>query len=661
MQDKTQGLPKLGSSVGSSSYFEPFLNEEFSVFFFRGEERTTIQQQFKTKFQQEYGATLETAESLIKHSFHLFGKSLELGEKISWQVDPLTQNQWPNEFYAGIDTRDGKTTGGVKWVWELNRHHHFVTLGKAYFLSGDERFAQELLKQWQAWIEENPPLQGINWTSSLELALRLINWSWALAFVRCSSALTDVLFSQIMQSIAEQAIYISRHRSAHSSANNHLIGEVAGLAVVALCFPWLPHSVEWRDTSLNTLKLELERQISTDGVPAEQAISYLGFVLDFNLIVWQLAQLNGFDTPEIWHDRLSAACDFICHIMDNAGNIPAFGDSDDAWVVRLDDRRQPNNYCSILVTAAAILHRSDLKSCAGCWDEKSQWLLGDTGRHSFEELPAGPLQPSSRIFKEGGYAAFRSPNSVIVSDFGPLGYLSTAAHGHADALSITAAVNGLPLLIDPGTYAYQEGGAWRDYFRSTAAHNTIVVDGRSQSEIKGTFLWGHKANASLLFSQLGTNEDRLLAEHDGYANFGTILRRVVIFCKPDWLLIGDELRGTGAHQIEQFWHIHPAWQVEIKDNRALLSRQNYELEAFFTNTSDSMITTHRGETDPIRGWYSSQYGQKEPATTIRIAAVFDLPTRFSTIIALNSNLELGAQSDIITNLLRLLDNAWEQR
>ena len=145
VQDQILGLPDCGISTDNSMSWEPFLHESQSAFFFLWEERPSIQQRFKTTFPQEYDATLHTAESLIKHNFRLFHKIIKLGERISWQADPLTQTCWPNEFYAHIDTRDGKTNGGVKWVWELNRHHHFVTLGKAYFLSGDERFAQKVV------------------------------------------------------------------------------------------------------------------------------------------------------------------------------------------------------------------------------------------------------------------------------------------------------------------------------------------------------------------------------------------------------------------------------------------------------------------------------------------------------------------------------------
>ncbi len=658
LQDQRRGSPSSGIGPDNSLYWEPFLQEELSPFFFHWKDRPSIQQRFRTSFPQEYEAALQTAESIINHTFQLFDKTIKLGDKISWQVDPFSQTPWPDEFYARIDTRSASTSGGAKWVWELNRHHHFLTLGKAYFLSGDERFAQELFDQWQHWIEENPPLRGINWTSSLELAVRLINWSWALAFTRRSPTLTELLFNLIMQSVADQTAYIARHRSAYSSANNHLIGEAAGLAVSGLCYPWLPHAVEWRDAALKILERELEPQITPDGVPAEQAASYLAFVLDFNLLVWRLAQLNGFDAPKIWYDRLGAACDFISHIMDNAGNLPAIGDSDDAWVVRLDDRVEVNNFRAIMAAAAVILERPDLKACAGRWDEKSQWLLGESGRIYYAALPGVSCKLDSHLFEDGGYGVMRSPGRLIVTDFGSLGYLSTAAHGHADALSLLVNVDDTPLLVDPGTYAYQEGGSWRDFFRSTAAHNTLTVDGADQSEMKGTFLWGQKAAARLLDWRSAADVDLLIAEHDGYAKFGVTHKRVVIFHKPDWLIVGDELIGTGDHQITQFWHLHPEWQAEIEQDRIIISRSEVTLEMLLVNMPGAVTTRHQGELDPIQGWFSSQYGFKEPAPVIQTTARLPLPARFTTIFALKDGLSMADNSETIRQLMHALNNAW---
>jgi hypothetical protein len=631
------------------------------LFFFIPDKQQTITISIRHAFSAEVAATITTADALYHHQIQLFGKQIHLGETIDWHHDPLTKQSWPQTFAASIDTRDGKTVGGVKWVWELNRHHHLVTLGKAYFLTDNEQYAQEVCTQWQGWVQANPPLTGINWTSALELAIRLINWGWALALIQNSPALSSTLYGQLVDSIAQQAAYINRHLSAYSSANNHLIGEAAGLAFVGLYFPHLPAAPYWREQGLTILEQELPRQIYADGVPAEQTPAYLTFVLDFYLQVWRLAELNGYKPPTIWYERLAAACEFLQHVMDEAGNVPQIGDSDDAQVVRLSDNQSFNNCRSILATAAVILNRPDFKASAGQWDEKSHWLLGEEGAKIFESLPDVKSKPGSRAFREGGYCVMRTEDHLLIFDCGPLGYLSTAAHGHADALNLLVHANGQPLLIDPGTYAYQEGGKWRDYFRSTAAHNTVVVDGLDQSEMQGDFLWGKKANAKLLHWQSNDTFDLAIAEHDGYKNIGVIHQRTVLFYKPDWVLVVDDLRGKGNHLLEQLWHLPAQSQVQVKTTKVDVTVGNTFWQLKLLNTPAAAITVPFGQESPIQGWLSAHYGHKEAAPVIKVSAQVDLPQKFMAVFCLKPRDGDADLAIIETEILPLYKRLLEEK
>lgn len=632
---------QMPSSETLSRAWTEFRTERGVRFFFQWDRKGEIVQQYNKWFPSNGSATLQTASELLEHKFQIFGRKFVLGSPIPWHADPLTGLQWPISHWIDIDIRLADAVGGIKWVWELNRHHHLVTLGKAYFLSGEERFAEEVCSQLEDWIVTNPPYIGVNWTSSLELALRLINWAFTLAFIRQAPALREDLFALVMQSIITQADYISRHLSAYSSANNHLIGEAAGLAVIGLTFPWLPRARFWRDKGLSILTQEIEKQLFPDGVPCEQSTHYLAFVLDFNLLAWRLAELNGFSVPAVWYERLSAACDFIQHLMDEQGNMPAIGDGDDSWVVRLDDRAEANNYQSILATASVLLRRPDLKIGAGQWDEKSYWLLGEEGRGIFETLPRINVNEKirSRAFRVGGYCVMRNSDRVIVFDCGPLGYLSTAAHGHADALSIIVSVRGKPLLVDPGTYAYHEGGQQRDYFRSTAAHNTVVVDGRNQSEMLGTFLWGRKAEARLLRWEPGTEYDLAVAEHNGYKRQGVIHRRTVFYYKPDWLIVIDDLLGKGEHILEQLWHLSPAYRFDSRPERcvAFIEADDGLFPLFIIELPAGFRTkVYLGVKNPMQGWFSRWYGQIEPAPVLSISACSTLPVRLSIALCLRN-------------------------
>jgi hypothetical protein len=415
-----------------------------------------------------------------------------------------------------------------------------------------------------------------------------------------------------------------------------------------MAFPWLTNAKQWCETGLTIMERELALQIYPDGVIKEQAVAYLTFVLDFNLIVWQLAQRTGHPVPDIWPERLGSACEFILYLIDKQGNVPAIGDDDDGWVLRLDDQTNANNYRSLLHSAAVILHRPEFKT--GLWDEKSQWLLGENGRSTYNAFPVTRHPLTSRHFPNGGYIIMRHADTVITFDCGPLGYLATAAHGHADALSLTMNVDGQPILIDPGTYAYQEGYGWRDYFRSTSAHNTVVVDGRNQSEIQGSFLWGQQAHTTIRHWQTTPEYDFAIAEHDGYSKIGITHRRSVLFLKSSWLMVVDDLLGKGQHHINQLWHLHPNCHITVTTENIKVDINN--TPKVFVHVSEMETAVIIGQQNPPQGWASSHYGHLEPAPVITASSQCYLPQRVMTVFCL-ANSDVNNIAHVQAQFVRL--------
>jgi hypothetical protein len=455
-----------------------------------------------------------------------------------------------------------------------------------------------------------------------------------LAFIRHSTHLEQDLFTDITNSVKEHLDFIKKYRSAYSSANNHLIGEASGLAIAGQFFSWLPKAKHLMNLGYSILARDVALQIYPDGVPQEQSIHYLTFILELNLMSWRLAELNQMQVPDIWFQRYRAACNYLNHLMDEKCNLPDIGDSDDAMLVPLNHAEKEKDPSSFLVTAAVILKDSSFKTTTTCWDEKNQWILGRKGRETYDALPTNSSAPISAIFDRGGYCVMRTPETVIVFDCGPLGYLSTAAHGHADALQLIISRDGIPLLIDSGTYAYQEGGQWRDYFRSTAAHNTIVIDGDNQSEILGTFLWGRKANTQLLKWDSQAEYEIAIGEHDGYSRVGIIHRRAVVFLKPNWLFVSDWVIGGGDHSVDQLWHLSPHSEVELGQDQSIIKTLGITFSIHTEESSDMLTTVIKGSNEPLQGWISKGYGHKEPSPVISFANNVMLPKNFLTAFCL---------------------------
>ena len=609
-----------------------------SPFFFSPEGGEALALSVRRAFPEGVRCALEEAERVCRHEIRLFGSCFACGHPhIAWHRDPRTGFAWPQTFWASIETRAPATGVGPLWVWRLGQHHHVTILAKAFLLSRQERFAEEAIAQITDWIAANPPGTGVHWASPLAMAIRLINWCWTLAFLRSSLALTPEAFGQILDSIHFQADHIAHHLSFHSSANNHLVGEAAGLAFVSLCFPWLEGAAGWKSTGLRMLAQEVGKQIHPDGGSAEQANHYLLEVMEYNLLVWRLAEIAGERVPQVWLERLSASADFLAAMTDGNGRILPLGDGDDGWAVQLDAQPQVSRPRSLLASAAVVLGRADLKGSAVGWDETSYWLLGETGRATFDDWPDGKPSEQSVIFRDSGYDVGAGGTGTLVMDFGPLGYLSTAAHGHADALSLMILVGGIPALVDPGTYAYHEGGDWRRFFRSTLAHNTIAIDGLDQSEMWGTFLWGRKARARLLVWHSDAEHDYVRARHDGYAPRGVIHVRSVLFHKPAWIVVRDELRGRGVHQVEQTWHFAPGGKVreEPEGVGQCVDYATHAISIFPSKAPGIAPIWVEGVEDPPQGWVSTAYGIRQPAPVLSLRGTCPLPLRLTTVFRIH--------------------------
>lgn len=589
--------------------------------------------QYASRFPRDAEVTVRQAQSILGGQITLFGRTFAYDPfKPNWHRDPISGKEWPLAFWADINVRSAEPYGGVKWIWELNRHRHLVLLAKAHFLTGERQFAEAVWAQIEGWIAANPRYIGVNWASPLELGIRIVNWMWALALLARAGLSRPECEARACSSIREQAKHIERHLSAFSSANNHLIGEAGALALVGLGFADMPEAARWTHKGIRILTREIESQVYPDGVPAEQAFQYLLFDLDWLLLVWTHLERSGIPVPEPWRDRLRAACHFLSSVMDAQGCVPAIGDSDDSRVLQLSCEEQQGSALAVLSTASVLLSDPLLKARGQKWHPMCHWLLGTQGLDAFTRLPETEVRPRSQVYPRGGYAVLRSEEAQVLMDCGPLGYLSTAAHGHADALSVILSIDGEPILVDPGTYAYQEGGAWRDYFRSSRAHNTVVVDGRDQSEMLGTFLWGRHIPVEMVCHSLDGNPEWVLGRHRGYGAIGVTHWRGIFLWQEGALIVVDFLEGDCEIEVEQFWHLSDGLRIEHKEGCLEICASATRVRILEANEVLPERQIVSGEVDPIQGWISHRYGEKGPAPVLCYSGTLRLPAQLAIAI-----------------------------
>jgi hypothetical protein len=463
-----------------------------------------------------------------------------------WHFEPRARGFWPRiaarrVVSAAPDAFDPRTT------WELNRGHGWVVLARAYAATHDARFRDRLVDELRSWRRSNPVGVGINWVSAMEAAIRIHAFAWIAALVRSDRdaaawrLLADLLF--------QHTVFVARNLSRFSSANNHLIVELTGVAVAGRVLD-VPR---WRDRALRALDREAVRQTFLDGVNVEMATHYHMFVLEALLLVAWLERAYGRRTP-VLDNVIARMAGYLEAITLRSGTVLHQGDNDDGKLLPLfADRHAEQLLCAAAGLTTALPR--------GCPDApapgEGTWLLCDGAPRPRVAEPA-----RSRWFDDAGQVVLRGARLHAVLDAGPFGFGTLAAHAHCDTLAVTLAFDDRPLLVDRGTYRYNGDRDARHHYRSTAAHNTVQLGAREQGHAVGPFLWSRKPVAAIERCELGANvgmPDVVRASHDGFA---PARHRRTLVRVGDTLVVIDEIGGARIGEpVVARWHLAPGLVV----------------------------------------------------------------------------------------------------
>ena len=517
---------------------------------FRQKEQTL--EIFEKQFGDSADNFIKRADKIVEGKFDLLGyENLKFGTKVDWHYEPLADKHIPFKHWKEFDELATTETGDKKIVWELSRHQYFFTLGIAYWLTGDERYAETFSRHLDGWMQENPSGIGINWASSLEVSFRAQSWIWAFQFFKESPHFTAELFQEALKFIYQHGRHLLKYLSTYYSPNTHLTGEALGLYYLGTQFPFFKQAKTWRETGERILFEELDRQILPDGVYFEQSTWYQRYTADFYTHFLILKTLSGEETDKDLQvkvgAKLQSLVDFLMYATRPDGTTPIIGDDDGGRCLPLGNGKS-DDFRHVLSTNAILFERGDYKLVAEKFAEETLWLLGGAGAQSYEFLRSRQPVETSAAFENGGYFIMRDgwtdTDNFMLIDCGELGALS-GGHGHADALSMDVAVGGTTTLVDSGTYTYHESEALRDSFRSTEAHNTLTIDGESQSETNGKFSWKTKANADLKRWISEPRFDFFEGSHDGYERLSATHTRSVLFLKNDYWIVRDFVKASG--------------------------------------------------------------------------------------------------------------------
>lgn len=567
----------------------------------------------RERFAREFAKIARQAVGEERNVFSLLGlPAKNFGESIDWYTDPVTGQRWPDSVSAfRIDYRHQNTLGEVKYVWELGRMPWLLPRAITAHVLRDVRVAQTVLDDILSFIRACPPYRGVHWTSGLELAIRIINWTWALALIQEMVRLTADEWLEISRYVVAAADYCLIFLSRFSSANNHLIGEAAALAVAGMCWPVFSWHNEAASEGLGILKREFPRQVLSDGSCVEVSIQYLKEDLEWSLCAAAIVRGRNEQIPAQWSQRWKSSARFL-RAVSCGDRIPPLADSDDAHVLPLGFELTPSQFADVLECAAGSL------TPAECSEETqfAAWLLNiphfqaaAVGRRECHDHSPG------KLFLPSGLFVVTGKSSKLIADFSPHGLAPLYAHAHADALSIIVSTPQEEILIDPGTFCYHGERCWRDWFRSTNAHNTIEINDANQSEIRGPFLWGRVARTWLERWSFG-NICECEACHDGYAPI--VHKRKIVSRGDDCYLVRDvvfhrENKPCQVNRIAIWWHFAPG-KLDIENNRVCWKGRYFECRlSWKANRATWTIEHYVGTAKNRQGWFSPHFSVRFPS------------------------------------------------
>ncbi len=496
-----------------------------------------------------------------------FGEKCFGAGEIDWNLDPLSGFDWPITYHGDINLIRGDGSD-ARVVWELNRFGHFITLGRAYALTGDEKFGAEFFRQLANWRAQNPVARGVNWNCAMEVALRATNLLAAFTLFLRSPQMNEPALLELLATFDQHGAHIQRNLEfSHIATSNHYLSDVTGLLWLGVMLPELEAAREWREFGMRELLNEMDKQVLADGADYEASTGYHRLKLELFLYSFVLCHLNGIDIAEGYWKKLRAMVDYVRAYLRPDGRAPLIGDSDSGQLLPIV-RRTGDDHAYVLALGAAVFQEPHFKIAGSRAPEELLWILGEQGVRDYVSLAdAEPAQ--SQAFPDAGTYMLRDHDLYLLFNASGAGVNGRGSHGHNDALSIEVSACGTAFIVDPGTYVYTADLKARHLFRSTAYHSTVEIDGVEQNTINEQmpFVIGDEAHPRVISWTSDPECDIAVAEHRGYARLPEPVthRRTIEFHKKErcWM-IQDELTGAGTHSFSFRFHFAPRLEIKAR-------------------------------------------------------------------------------------------------
>ena len=554
------------------------------------------------------------AERGLARMVDLLGSGpVDLGLRVDWSMDYRTGARWPSRYARRLDVLDLSRPTDVKFPWELSRMQWLIPVAQAYVMTRDERFAAGVRDIIDQWIAANPYAFSVNWSVTMEVAIRAMTLAWFFHAFHDSESWADRAYqSRFLRSLYLHGDFIARNLERSDVNGNHYTADASGLVFTGLFFGQGEEPARWVGVGWKILESEIERQVYADGVDFEMSTAYHRLVMELFLYPALFWERSGFTVPARYRQRLTAMALFVAAYSRPDGTIPLWGDADNGRALPFGTQAL-NDHRYLVQLVARAWDPPELRGLrSGPLDECGWWFGPD----------CAPPQPEpgaldrSVAFRGAGVYIMRAPSDHVFIDCGPIGLGGRGGHGHNDCLSLEVVLDGARLIVDAGTYTYTASVEWRNRFRSTAFHNTPMIDGAEQNRfVRPEFLWmlENDAQPSVEGWQEGLDLDLFRGSHAGYERLPSPVRptrTVALDRARHAVVIEDVFVGAGLHHVAVPFHLAPDVDVEAHNQGSILLHSgDRRYIVAWQDQADWSVTTEAS-------WVSESYGVKAPSRQI---------------------------------------------
>jgi hypothetical protein len=522
---------------------------------------------------------LKLAKQAHAHQVDLLGSGLiDLGDSIDWHQDYKTKHRWPPQYCHNIEYNNLDKPSDVKFPWEVSRMQWLLPLGQAYLLDQDDKHAEKVKTLIIDWIQENPYAMSVNWSCTMDVALRLMSWIWFFHVFHAAPSWQDREFQTLfLRHLYLHGDFTIRNLEESDVNGNHYTTDAAGLVFAGLFFTGDPQAATWLEKGWQLLEQEILLQTSSDGVDFEASVPYHRLVLELFLLPALYSQAHGKPPSSHYLNRLGKMAKYTQAYSRPDGSVPLLGDFDDGralpfclWPM--------NEHRYLLAMTAACTQPNKLSINSDIPLTELYWLFGETIFNQISQEP--PLECQHSSFEPGYYIAKNQHDHLFI-DCAEVGMRGKGGHGHNDCLHFSLMLNGQLLFIDRGAYLYTADAKARNDYRATHSHNTPQVDHTEINAFLGwDFLWNVKYEAKpqcLRWEQNGVHS-HFTGSHSGYQKLQdpvSLKRSISLDHHLHQFTLCDHFTAKNNHDYNIPLWLAPETRVEnVTSERCVLIRHN---------------------------------------------------------------------------------------